>query len=211
MFQCSKAGKNRILELSEKSSKVLKSASTFRIFQKSLVATFENVPEKGEIISFGTSSLAKNRGGKLHVSNAGYSTPQRSTSPSPFPEIDAFIRGLIAPEGGYIRKINWKSTAEAAVEYEIAGFRHCERIGRWHKSNNIKFVALLGRGVYFQLCHDPECENFKSRDRRLPRDVQPWLSLFQDSEEMFGEEDDDFLVQAADLAEEEAILLRASE
>ena len=73
--------------------------------------------------------------------------------------------------------------AEMAVEYDVAGYRHCANIGRWHKSNNIRMVALLSRGVHFQVCHDPDCRDFKSADRALPLDCQPLLALYQDEDD----------------------------
>ena len=41
--------------------------------------------------------------------------------------------------------------------------RHCERVGRQHKSNCTFLVADICAGVYWQSCWDSDCKGFKSR------------------------------------------------
>ena len=111
---------------------------------------------------------------------------------SPFPEVDSFIKSVISGDGGYLRRVIWKPQ-EHCIEYDVAGgYRFCENVRRHHKSNNIRLVARLQPGVYFQVCHDPDCAGFKSRDVELPKEVQPWMLLFEEEEE---EEDDDLLTK----------------
>ena len=53
-----------------------------------------------------------------------------------------------------MRKCRWKA-AERAIEYEVAGeYRYCNNVARHHKSNNVRLVVLVDRGVLFQMCHD---------------------------------------------------------
>ena len=68
---------------------------------------------------------------------------------------------------GYIRAVLWLAESETAV-YHVAGNRHCERIGRQHRSNNIAFVVDTRRRVLHQECMDQECEGFKFAPQRLP-------------------------------------------
>jgi hypothetical protein len=125
-------------------------------------------------------------------------TPAAGRNPtstkSPFPEIDEFVKSLIFPKGS-IRKCVWNA-AESAIEYEVCGFRFCANVRREHKSNNIKYVVLPKRGVFFQLCHDPECSGFRSDDVLLPREAQPWLDLLE--EDSCENEDDIFLLNACE-------------
>ena len=45
--------------------------------------------------------------------------------------------------------------------YDLAGgYKFCENIGRHHKSNNVRIAVDLKLGQYYQLCHDPDCQNF---------------------------------------------------
>ncbi len=37
----------------------------------------------------------------------------------------------------------------------------CYNIGRWHKSNNVKFVVDLKSNNVCQTCHDIDCKDFR--------------------------------------------------
>jgi len=94
-----------------------------------------------------------------------------------FPEIDNFVRDLISSDNGYIRKCSTPTHSDLFI-YDIAGnYKFCENIGRHHKSNNVRIVVDLKLGQYYQTCHDPECENFKSRNYQLPGCATPWQSF----------------------------------
>ncbi len=111
-------------------------------------------------------------------------------STSPFPEVDAFISSVVASGGGRIRKVTPRPSL-GAVEYEISGDRRCGNVGRRHRSNNVKYVALLARGVFFQACHDPDCAGYRSEERPLPMDCQTWRQLFEEEDFFQTEFDDD--------------------
>ncbi len=93
---------------------------------------------------------------------------------SPFPEVDEFVFSLVSSGGGSFRRVAWRPR-ELAVEYEVAGnrsefensenideiggnssfleffHRFCRNVGRQHRSNNVKYVVLLNRGIFFQV------------------------------------------------------------
>ena len=208
-FLSSKLGKSTTLQLSAWSKSILerpnKSICDRNIFKRSLISSnFEE--SRGKRINFsGNHQLATNLEKISGKSFPGLKR-KREQEKSPFPEVDEFILGLLDSRG-YIRKSLWKPM-EQTLEYEIAGFRYCDNVKRQHKSNNIRFVVLLARGVYFQLCHDPDCADFKSRDHELPKDVQPWLLLFEhdgQGQELDDAEDNDFLASVADCMEDELL------
>lgn len=140
MFLCSKFGKTSVLKCQTSSSD---SAKT--IFLSSLVTYFCH---SRKLINFGTEVVSKSDQADLVLAFKKPRLDTKATSTSIFPEIDQFICDLILP--GTIRKIIWKPN-ESTLEYETQGYRFCENIQRCHKSNNVKLVVLLSKGVYFQV------------------------------------------------------------
>ncbi|KAK4384928.1 DNA-directed primase/polymerase protein [Sesamum angolense] len=63
--------------------------------------------------------------------------------------------------------------------YSMSRNRYCERIGREHKSNHVIYVVDLRRAVYYQKCHDPDCQGWRNYQvidlplRPVPDDVIP--------------------------------------
>ncbi|XP_036911060.1 DNA-directed primase/polymerase protein isoform X4 [Sturnira hondurensis] len=106
---------------------------------------------------------------------------------SPYPEIDQFVLSLVNKNGikGGIRCWNYFFQEQLLV-YDICKYRWCENIGRAHKSNNIMIVVDLKNEVWYQKCHDPECQavNFKSVCSPLPAEV--CLSFLLKEEEEFA-------------------------
>jgi len=107
------------------------------------------------------------------------------TGPSPYLEIDQFIRTLIIDREncifGTIRC--WKLTSgdNSYLTYEISGgYRYCQNIRRHHKSNNIYFVVNLLTDRYCQRCHDSECYGSKTIYEQLPSSVLKWKQLCDD-------------------------------
>jgi len=83
---------------------------------------------------------------------------------SPYPQIDNFISQVINKGGvqGEIRR--WVFFPQGKLlTFDILKNRWCENIGRPHKSNHIMMVADLRLGVYYQKCHDPDCQNIGYR------------------------------------------------
>lgn len=37
----------------------------------------------------------------------------------------------------------------------------------------------MRKGTYRQKCHDPDCKNFQGTERILPKNVTPWLTIFE--------------------------------
>uniref|UniRef100_A0A3Q3W3Z1 DNA-directed primase/polymerase protein n=1 Tax=Mola mola TaxID=94237 RepID=A0A3Q3W3Z1_MOLML len=79
------------------------------------------------------------------------------------PEVDNFVLTVVKKDGisGSIRRWNYFA-AEQLLVYDIAKYRWCENVKRFHKSNNIMIIVDLKEEVWYQKCHDPECKNFKS-------------------------------------------------
>jgi hypothetical protein len=102
---------------------------------------------------------------------------------SPYPEVDKFVTNLIHP--GRIWRWFYFSSGNHIV-YDIIGYRYCGNIGRHHRSNNIKYVVNLTDCIYYQKCHDPDCENYRSAECKLPPEITFLL------------EDDSFLNTAED-------------
>ncbi|TRY72139.1 hypothetical protein TCAL_10609 [Tigriopus californicus] len=185
-YLSSKFDRQSCLVLSESSHRLLSDLSDKDIFLKSLITWTEN-PHADKIKIPGAVQVTL-------VPNDP-SIKVRSTSATPanhrslFPEVDHFIEGIIKP--GFVRKIEWKASL-MTLEYEIQGYRYCYNVRRWHRSNNIKYIVLLNRGVYFQMCHDPDCQDFKSEDLKLPLNTQPWVQLFDDEDPFETDNDRDF-------------------
>ena len=53
------------------------------------------------------------------------------------------------------------------------GARFCNRIGRPHKSNGVRWTADLVSGAAWQTCHDADCRDYRSPSVRLPLEVLP--------------------------------------
>ncbi|XP_021892244.1 DNA-directed primase/polymerase protein isoform X4 [Carica papaya] len=93
---------------------------------------------------------------------------------SPFPVLDHFIESIatIGNVSGKIRCWYWFSEYGLIV-YSMLRNRYCARIGRQHKSNHVMYVVDLGRAVYYQKCHDPDCRGYRSPLCLVPMDIIP--------------------------------------
>ncbi|XP_059196932.1 DNA-directed primase/polymerase protein [Centropristis striata] len=91
---------------------------------------------------------------------------------SPHQEVDNFVLTVVKKDGihGSIRRWNYFA-AEQLLVYDIANYRWCENVQRFHKSNNIMIVVDLKEEVWYQKCHDPECRNFRSSSYPLPQEI----------------------------------------
>ena len=65
----------------------------------------------------------------------------------------------------------------------MKGNRHCEKIGRTHKSNNVIWNIQLVDRVCWQSCYDPDCRGFHGELIDLPTEVSNEIDeYFLDSE-----------------------------
>ncbi|KAM6940597.1 DNA-directed primase/polymerase protein [Xenentodon cancila] len=111
---------------------------------------------------------------------------------SPYQEVDSFVLTLVRKDGiqGNIRRWNYFA-AEQLLVYDIAKYRWCEHVGRFHKSNNIMIVVDFKEEVWYQKCHDPDCRNFRSSSYPLPQEICVSYILKVD------EEDQEYLMDDA--------------
>ncbi|XP_034058980.1 DNA-directed primase/polymerase protein isoform X2 [Gymnodraco acuticeps] len=91
---------------------------------------------------------------------------------SPYPEVDNFVLTVVKKDGvhGSIRRWNYFA-AEQLIVYDIANYRWCANVERFHKSNNIMIVVDLKEEAWYQKCLDPECRNFRSSSYPLPQEI----------------------------------------
>lgn len=91
---------------------------------------------------------------------------------SPYQEVDNFVLTVVKKDGiqGSIRRWNY-FVSEQLLVYDIAKYRWCENVGRFHKSNNIMILVDLKEEVWYQKCHDPACKNFRSSSYPMPQEI----------------------------------------
>jgi hypothetical protein len=177
LFRSTKCGKTADLRLSARTAQALDDSKDEEVFLRSMVAWFadEKPDEKTLIVMNGAKmSMSKSRLRR----RSGGRRPNGSFC-SPFPDIDSFIASVVSarsPEGR-IRSVRWRISA-LSIEYDTAGDRHCRRLQQRHRSNNVRYVALPARGVYFQQCLDPDCAGYNSPEEPLPCGPMPWAKDF---------------------------------
>uniref|UniRef100_A0A3Q2ZN57 DNA-directed primase/polymerase protein n=1 Tax=Hippocampus comes TaxID=109280 RepID=A0A3Q2ZN57_HIPCM len=103
---------------------------------------------------------------------------------SPHREVDDFVLTVVRRDAvqGSIRRWNYFAAQQLLV-YDIAKYRWCDNVGRFHKSNNIMIVVDLKEEVWYQKCHDPECRNFRSSSYPLPQEMCISYIMMQDEED----------------------------
>ncbi|PAV65596.1 hypothetical protein WR25_12295 [Diploscapter pachys] len=104
---------------------------------------------------------------------------EERSMPSPFPEIDDFIYGILRsfnPNAHIYKyrliKDNIFSDKYFSIVYYPLGIRYCYNIGREHKSNNTWWTVNFNNRTFFQKCFDQDC-NRKSQRFQLPE----WLNV----------------------------------
>uniref|UniRef100_A0A8C2X7G5 DNA-directed primase/polymerase protein n=1 Tax=Cyclopterus lumpus TaxID=8103 RepID=A0A8C2X7G5_CYCLU len=181
--------KNRNFRL-YKSSKVRKN-SAFTVADDN---TFTNKHEKGisEEESVFLASLVCNMsftGQRILTSDVPETKESKTWRPhcslsgglsSPHQEVDEFVLTVITKDGvhGSIRRWNYFAVEQLLV-YDIAKYRWCENVQRFHRSNNIMIVVDLKEEVWYQKCHDPECRNFRSSNQAYLMDDAGNIELSQ--------------------------------
>ncbi|XP_076004101.1 DNA-directed primase/polymerase protein [Genypterus blacodes] len=110
---------------------------------------------------------------------------------SPHREVDNFVLSVVKKEGiqGCIRRWNYFASEQLLV-YDIAKYRWCENVDRFHKSNNIMIVVDLKEEAWYQKCHDPECKSFRSSSHPLPQEICLSYIMTMDEDDQLYSMDD---------------------
>ena len=100
-----------------------------------------------------------------------YSEVMKATAiehlPAEYIDIEKYISIMVESFGGRIRKI-WAPDSNGKYKFEITGsYRYCDNIRRHHRKNQIYFLVDPMTKTYYQMCHDPECFDFRSVNRSI--------------------------------------------
>ena len=149
------------------------------LFLASLVANCsEKVSEGARILEFGTDNVKQNLPKAIGTGLGNSNNDGRaSTGQSAYVMLDNFIKKLLRnkPYGtGYVtRHIVYDTT----ILYVVGGSKHCENVGREHKSNGIYLVVNLITMTVKQKCYDHDCHGFSSKE--IPLDPQLISSILE--------------------------------
>ncbi|XP_014203752.1 DNA-directed primase/polymerase protein-like [Copidosoma floridanum] len=136
------------------------------IFLNSLVSYMPR-KKKLQLLSFDQDKKSKILSYSQHTEMKQNYAPKEYAK-SPYPVLDKYISELIKP--GKVRDSKFFEIRQLII-YEIVGFRYCENIGRWHKSNNVYYIVDIVNKTMYQKCHDEDCAGFISDPKRLPVEV----------------------------------------
>ena len=104
-------------------------------------------------------------------------TGRRISDPSPYPELDQFVKEQLLP-GGYIRSWYQKSSVKNKILFAIGGSRFCSKVNREHSSNNVYYVCDLSNLTMNQHCHS--CIGYEGPDISIPSSVFAWVNEFNE-------------------------------
>ncbi|CAF1518500.1 unnamed protein product [Rotaria sordida] len=89
--------------------------------------------------------------------------------PAEYADIERFISNMVESFSGRIRKIRPPLDARGKYRIEITGnYRYCDNIQRHHKKNQVYFLVDPINRVYYQRCHDRDCQGFQSAKHKIP-------------------------------------------
>uniref|UniRef100_A0AC35G1M8 DNA-directed primase/polymerase protein n=1 Tax=Panagrolaimus sp. PS1159 TaxID=55785 RepID=A0AC35G1M8_9BILA len=102
-----------------------------------------------------------------------FETLDAGVPPSPFPELDEYVREFNTQFNRNVEIRNWtllrlKSNGSQRVQYQLNNCKYCLRISREHVSNNVYWTCQLDREWMFQKCFDYDCREFVSNFFPLP-------------------------------------------
>ncbi|GFR15755.1 hypothetical protein TNCT_546091 [Trichonephila clavata] len=204
MYLSTKYGKKAPLYLSEFNQYVPVLSASCKdlneaIFYDSLVTYFRNGNNFSKLLNYDLDPMNERIPKSILQSRTkSESCGFTQNSKSPYPEVDNFVLRFIKDDiaTGFIRKWSYIETEDILV-YEIGSYRFCSNIGRHHKSNNIMIIVDMKRKIFYQKCHDPECQaqNYKSVSESLPESI---ISLYCVPEDFF---DDNCFTQLNDSSE----------
>lgn len=176
LYKSSKVGKNAAFTVAEDNNFTPKAEKAIsleeRIFLASLVC---NLSFTGQRILTFSDEHQKSQTARTQTLQGSATNPAVSLSgclSSPHQELDCFVLTLVQRDGiqGSIRRWSYFASEQLLV-YDIANYRWCENVTRFHKSNNILIVVDLKEEVWYQKCHDPDCKSFRSSSYPLPPEI----------------------------------------
>ncbi|TKS68266.1 DNA-directed primase/polymerase protein [Collichthys lucidus] len=176
LYKSSKVGKNAaftVADDNEFTAKPEKGISAEEsVFLASLVCNLSFTGQR--ILTWDVPETKEAKTSRPHCQqrSATNTEPLSGCLSSPHQEVDNFVLTLVEKDGirGSIRRWNYFASEQLLV-YDIAKYRWCENVKRFHKSNNIMIVVDLKEEVWYQKCHDPECRNFRSSSYPLPQEI----------------------------------------
>ncbi|XP_029005159.1 DNA-directed primase/polymerase protein isoform X2 [Betta splendens] len=174
LYKSSKVGKNAAFTVADDNQFTAKAekgmSAEESIFLASLIC---NVSFTGQrILMWEGPETQESKTSKPQHTSATNSESLSGCQSSPHQEVDAFVLHVVQKDGiqGSIRRWNYFA-AEQLLVYDIARYRWCENVRRFHQSNNIMIVVDLKDEVWYQKCHDPDCRNFRSSSCPLPQEI----------------------------------------
>ncbi|KAK7912902.1 hypothetical protein WMY93_013113 [Mugilogobius chulae] len=189
LYKSSKVGKNAAFTVADDNKfwpKTQKGVSVEEgIFLASLVCNISFTGQR--ILTFSRETEANQSGRRQYGPAANKGSSLSGCSSSPHQELDQFVLTLVQKDGiqGSIRRWSYFA-ADQLLVYDIANFRWCENVTRFHKSNNILIVVDLKEEVWYQKCHDPDCKNFRSSSYPLPQEIcLSYLIDLDEEDQMF--------------------------
>ncbi|XP_030275799.1 DNA-directed primase/polymerase protein isoform X1 [Sparus aurata] len=176
LYKSSKAGKNAAFTVADDNKFVTKHEKGISpeesVFLASLICNLSFTGQK--ILTWDVPGTKEAKTLRPHCEQESAKDPDllSGCESSPHREVDNFVLTVVKKDGihGSIRRWNYFA-AEQLLVYDIAKYRWCENVGRFHKSNNIMIVVDLKEEVWYQKCHDPECKNFRSSSHSLPQEI----------------------------------------
>ncbi|KAM9315142.1 DNA-directed primase/polymerase protein isoform 1-T1 [Pholidichthys leucotaenia] len=176
LYKSSKVGKNAAFTLAEDNKLIPKPEKRISVEESVFLASLVcNVSFTGQrILTWDVPDMNKSQI-PVPLCTQGLASTSDTLSgclSSPHQEVDAFVLTIVQKDGiqGSIRRWNYFA-AEQLLVYDIAKYRWCENVSRFHKSNNIMIVVDLKEEVWYQKCHDPDCRNFRSSSYPLPQEI----------------------------------------
>jgi hypothetical protein len=128
-------------------------------------------------LDFSTNSETKSVPRITYPSKTYQSCSQRySSTSSVYPNLDVWVERFVLQNQGYIRRVNMDPVSDEILTYEIMGNRYCDYIKRQHRSNQVKIVLNLSKGMWFRQCMDPDCRTFLAPESRIVYQIPPGLN-----------------------------------
>ena len=141
----------------------------YLIFENSLITSIGTSCNMIDMSSISEESVTK----QTAVSVTG----RRISDPSPYPELDQFVKEQLSP-GDYIRSWSQRSSVRNKILFAIGGSRFCSNVNRAHRSNNVYYVCDLSNLTLNQHCHS--CIGYEGPDISIPKSVFAWVNEFNE-------------------------------